>query len=548
MTLKSISIQNVGGIARCCIDFGVGFTVITGESGAGKSSVVRAIELASGKRANSSLIRAGEDEAGVEAVFDGSDSGGRHVVRRVVSRKGRGMSFLQGESVPVSVYSQAVSRLVHIQSQFAQMELLDNDRQREMVDSCGGEPLARELAELREVFDLAKAKDAELKKLAARREDVEQKFAATDEILSGMRKLDLRSGMESDLEREIDALERDISTAAKASEGLSRMTGGMSGRGLLSELEVVCGQLLSCISEEDDSADAAEAKRLVMEGLQDIGDFMDIVNGKIGRSPSAMQEDLESLEQQLGLSRKLRRMAGVKNEEELLEWRLAAEDGLAWLSDSYSRLDDLAKETKELRRKASATALSVRDMRRNAAKNLTVRVCALFEDLAMDGIGFRVAFTDLPKLRREGADGVDFELFTDKRSGRVDKIASGGELSRLLLALQLSLPDEWLPPTIIFDEVEAGLGGRAAVLSGMKLLELSRKCQVVLVTHEASIAALGDCHYVVRKHEGESRVLKIEGADRVRELARMLSGNPDLAEAQEHARRLLTHPQTPQNI
>jgi DNA repair protein RecN (Recombination protein N) len=150
---------------------------------------------------------------------------------------------------------------------------------------------------------------------------------------------------------------------------------------------------------------------------------------------------------------------------------------------------------------------------------------------------------------------VEFTLFTGKRSpeseqsgterpgaersGRVDKIASGGELSRLLLALQLSLPDEWLPPTLVFDEVEAGLGGKAAVLSGLKLQELSRRCQVLLVTHEASIAALGDLHYVVRKQDGESRVSKVEGEDRVHEVARMLAGNPDLPEAQEHARRLL---------
>lgn len=231
MTLKNISIQNVGGIARCDIAFGLGFTVITGESGAGKSSVVRAIELASGKRASGSLIRAGEDEAGVEAVFDNSDLGGRYVASRVVSRKGRGAACLQSESVPMTVYSQAVSRLVHIQSQFAQMELLDNDKQREMVDSCGGEPLARVAAELREVFDLARTKDGELKKLAARRAEAEQKFARAGEILSGMKKLDLRTGMEADLEREIAALERDISSAKRASDGLARMTGGMSGRG-----------------------------------------------------------------------------------------------------------------------------------------------------------------------------------------------------------------------------------------------------------------------------------------------------------------------------
>ena len=107
------------------------------------------------------------------------------------------------------------------------------------------------------------------------------------------------------------------------------------------------------------------------------------------------------------------------------------------------------------------------------------------------------------------------------------------------MALQLSLPDEWLPPTIVFDEVEAGLGGRAAVLSGMQLKKLSRKCQVILVTHEASIAALGDSHVLIQREDGETLTKKIDGEERVREIARMLSGSPDMMEAQEHARILL---------
>ena len=157
----------------------------------------------------------------------------------------------------------------------------------------------------------------------------------------------------------------------------------------------------------------------------------------------------------------------------------------------------------------------------------------------MGGITFGISFTGLQKLRRDGADDVEFILTDGSRSGAVGKIASGGELSRLLLALQLSLPDEWLPPTIIFDEVEAGLGGRAAVLSGLQLKELSRRCQVILVTHEASIAALGDSHVLIQRVNGESAMKEIDGEERVREIARMLSGSPDMSEAQDHARMLL---------
>ena len=216
-----------------------------------------------------------------------------------------------------------------------------------------------------------------------------------------------------------------------------------------------------------------------------------------------------------------------------------AAESLEWLETSYAQLEDLSQRSRDLKRRASALALVLREGRRTAASALEARVNALLADLGMEGIEFSVVLKELTKLRRSGADEAEFLLTAGKRSGRVDKIASGGELSRLLLALQLSLPDEWLPPSLVFDEVEAGLGGRAAVLSGVKLKELSRRCQVVLVTHEASIAALGDAHILVRREGGESQVRRVEGEERVTEIARMLSGTPNLTEARDHARRLL---------
>ena len=183
--------------------------------------------------------------------------------------------------------------------------------------------------------------------------------------------------------------------------------------------------------------------------------------------------------------------------------------------------------------------MEIRHARHNAAEILASRVNAVLNELAMGGITFGINLAGLQKLRRDGADSAEFFLRDGSRSGPVGKIASGGELSRLLLALQLSLPDEWLPPTIVFDEVEAGLGGKAAVLSGMQLKKLSRKCQVILVTHEASIAALGDSHILIQRIDGESAMKNIDGEERVKEIARMLSGSPDLSEARKHAKILL---------
>lgn len=546
--LQELSVRNVGGISSTSLSLRNGFTVITGESGAGKSSIVRAIELVAGKRAQGSFIRAGEEEASADAVFSTSPTlrlseldeklqpaEGTFFTKRALSRSGRGRASLQGEAVPLNVYSSAVSRLIHIQSQFAQMELLDTDRQLAMVDSCGGDDLRNALRELREIFEEARLKERELKEIADRRAEIEQQYANAAEVVPLVKKVNPTAGLEASLERDIADLSRRLAARTRTTQSLDRLTGGLSEQGLLDELNNVCRTLIDCMAPDA----ATDCARLLQEGLQHFRDLSDMAHRQAGGSPAALTGEIEELERRLGALRKLRRMAGAKSEEELLAWCEGAVDALAWLEESYERLEKVTQEARELRRQASRLALAIRDRRKCAAAALEERVNALFKDLAMDGIGFRIAFIELPRLRRDGADGVEFTLFTDKRSGRVDKIASGGELSRLLLALQLSLPDEWLPPTLVFDEVEAGLGGKAAVLSGLKLQELSRKCQVLLVTHEGSIAALGDEHYVVKKKDGESRVSKVEGEERVRELARMLSGNPDLPEAQEHARKLL---------
>jgi DNA repair protein RecN (Recombination protein N) len=552
--LKDLSIRNVGGVSRCDLSLRGGFTVVTGESGAGKSSIVRAIELVAGKRAQSSFIRAGEEEASVDVVFltdarlpDLDENlqpvEGSFFARRALSRSGRGRASLQGAAVPLNLYSASASRLIHIQSQFAQMELLDTDRQLAMVDSCGGAELAALLRELREVFARARQKERELKELSDRRLEIERKYANAAEAVPLIRKVSPAEGLEASLESEIGEVSRRLAGAAKFAQNLDRLTGGLSGQGLLDELNNVCGTLLDCMPEggSDPDEEAENCARLLRDGMQNFQDLAGSLRRGAGSSPEALSLEIEELEGRLGMLRKLRRLAGAKREEDLLVWCAGVTEGLSWLEGSYDRLEEFTREARELRRQASHLALSVRELRRRAASELETRVNVLFGDLAMDGIGFAVTFVELPRLRRDGADSVEFTLFTGQRSGRVDKIASGGELSRLLLALQLSLPDEWLPPTLVFDEVEAGLGGKAAVLSGLKLQELSRKCQVLLVTHEASIAALGDEHFVVRKKDGESRVLRVEGEDRVRELARMLSGNPDLPEAQDHARKLLNH-------
>ena len=544
--LERLTLWNIGGIRRADLAFGRGLTVITGESGAGKSSVVRAIELVGGKRGEVQLLRAGEDEGGAEACF-GTDARfpelsdalqpeeGTLLARRTLLRGGRARSSLQGLQIPLATYSVAAARLLRIQSQFAQMELLDDARQLAMLDSCTSREARDTARELCRVFDEARARSQELRAMSRRREEIERRYANAQEVLALVRKVAPEPGLEAGLEASLTELVRRIVRRERAQDALNRLFGGLSEPGLLDGVKNAVETFQELLPDEA----RQRVQQRLREGLHAIEDAVDEAREELsGQEEDAGERD--RLETRLGALRRLKRLSGSVDEEGLLTYCREASLNLEWLEKSYPQLEELTGESLKLRKRANALAMELRRSRQEAAAALSQRVNALLKDLAMEGTSFELHLRELGKLRRDGADEAEFALRDGTRVGRVDKIASGGELSRLLLALQLSLPQEWTPPTLVFDEVEAGLGGRAAVLSGMKLKELSRNAQVILVTHEASIAALGDAHVLIQRSGGESQIEAIEGEARVREIARMLSGSPDLAEAQEHARRLLT--------
>ena len=543
--IEELSLWNIGGVRRAALSFGPGLTVITGESGAGKSSVVRALELAAGRRGDAQLLRAGEEEGGAEARFrldaplpEGDDSlpleEGVLRARRLLARSRPSRASLQGAQVSLTAYSNAVSRLIHIQSQFAQMTLLEGERQLAMIDSCTPPSVREAAAELRRAFDQARARDGELRAMTQRRDDIERRYANANEVLNLIRRVAPEPGLEASLEASLSELARRIARRERARVNLDRLFGGLSEQGLLGGVRSAFESLLEALPRDE----GREARRSVEEGLHLLEEAADRARDALEGEGDDLQER-DRVEARLGALRRLRRLSGTEDEAALLEWGRDAAESLTWLEENYHRFEELSRESLDLKRRANALAMELRRGRQAAAAELAEGVSALLGDLAMGGTAFEVHFRELDKLRRGGADEVEFALRSGQRVGRVDKVASGGELSRLLLALQLALPDQWLPPTLVFDEVEAGLGGRAAVLSGMKLKELSRRCQVILVTHEASIAALGDAHILVQRVEGESQIRPVEGEERAREIARMLSGSPDLEEARRHARTLL---------
>jgi DNA repair protein RecN (Recombination protein N) len=218
---------------------------------------------------------------------------------------------------------------------------------------------------------------------------------------------------------------------------------------------------------------------------------------------------------------------------------------MKWLALSRAELEEKQAAASRMRAEAGALARKLRTLREGAAADFESKVNGHLADLAMDGSRFSAEIVRHDKVRVSGAESAVFALaWNGAAAGPVSKVASGGELSRILIAIQASLAEAdkrgsgQLPGALVFDEVEAGLGGRTALLAGEKLKELSRGCRVILITHEAAIAAMASQHFVVRRTGDETEVFEISGEERAREIARMLAGS-ESAEAMDHARALL---------
>ncbi len=545
--LEELWLKSIGGVDQARLQFTPGLTVITGESGAGKSSLVRALELVGGKRAQSAAIRAGDDEAAVEAYFfvDGNfpqvdeayqPQEGSFCVRRELSRSGRGKAFIQGIPVPLNKIGEITSGLLTIQSQFAQLELLAPEQQLRIMDGCGGPELLETRRKLEELFHAILADERVLRGIRQREQYILDHYGQAEELATFLQRSGWDPESEEQLAQDYAQTEEEFQRYRELRHRYRLLLDPETG-GLLKEIKDLLEGLGDLLPPELRERAEAAAERLC-DGLDGLAEVLgDLAPQERLSELEAALERLESLE---GRLRKYKRIASVQTLSELLQYSHKATEELRWLESAQEQQRLLSQRIAQSRYQAAQEAKRLRELRLAAAEGLQRAVTAHLADLAMERSRFVVKVTETTKLRASGAEQVEFLL--ERGDGNplpVAKAASGGELSRILLALQLALPPELMATTIVFDEVEAGLGGRAAHLTGLKLRQLAHRIQVLLVTHEASIAALADRHYLVERTGELSSIHRLEGEDRVRELARMLSGDPSSEKALSHGRQLL---------
>ncbi len=551
--LLSLAIRDVVLIDRLDLSFRTGLCVLTGETGAGKSILLDALGLALGVRAESGLVRQGADQASVTAEFSlASDhpvrqrladagiaaEGDTLVLRRIVGKDGRSRAFVDDQPASVSLLRQVGELLVEIEGQFAQRGLLDETTHRRLLDEFGGYPAALEglgVAWRSWTAIARERREAEAALAAARAEEEYLRHS-----LAEIDVLDPRSG-EGDALTDDRALLMNRERLIEALEAALLDLGGE--RGGERSLHTAARHLERLLDRAGGRLDPALAalQRAALEAREATEQIEAIVRG-LGND----RKRLDSIEERLFALRALARKHAVSIDD-LPRVRTEFAARIAALDDGSDRVVRLQRLEQETRSAYIAAAEVVTRERRRAAKSLDAAVMKELAPLRLEKARFATVITDLDDSNwgEAGRERVHFEVATNPGSaaGPLSKIASGGELARFMLALKVVLAMSSPVPTLVFDEVDSGIGGAVAAAVGERLERLGRDLQVLVVTHSPQVAARGTHHWRVAKSQAATRTLtrvdELTLDERCEEIARMLSGAAITAEARAAAASLI---------
>ncbi|PZF53815.1 DNA repair protein RecN [Curtobacterium sp. MCSS17_008] len=556
--IEEIVISDLGVIGETTLELGPGFTVVTGETGAGKTMIVTALGLLLGARADAGSVRRGAasavvegrwhvpEHAGVaERVEDagGTVEDGELILTRTVSAEGRSRATVGGRSAPVAVLGELADQLVTVHGQSDQIRLTSASAQRAALDGFGGKAVRRSLDAYVAAYDTWQAHTGELETLVRDRDDrvaeAERIRAASDEIEAA----DPQPGEDVELAERAERLgnlEELRLAAGTAHEALSSES--------LDGVADVVGLVEAARRAVERVAGSDAALQPVLEQLTELGiqasDASASLSSYLGSLEPDAGHDLELINERRALLANLTRKYG-ETVDDVIAYGQRASDRLLELDGDDDRIAALQQAVEQDEQTLEQAAAALTAARTKAAADLAKRVTAELRTLAMAGATLVVEVTDAGEYRRHGRDQVAILLQphsgTDPRP--IGKGASGGELSRVMLAIEVVMAGSTTVPTFVFDEVDAGVGGAAAIEIGRRLAKLAERTQVIVVTHLAQVAAFANNHLnVVKDASGavtSSSVRRLEGEDRLQEMARLLSGLGDSASGMEHARELL---------
>lgn len=538
--LLELHIAGLGVIEDVTLEPGRGLSVLTGETGTGKTMVTVGLALALGRRARSGMVRRGSRGASVEARFDvrGAPAAGEWaedgdlILARNVRSDGRSAARAGGQLAPLSTLERLGEGLVEVHGQHQTQRLLQPAAQLAFLDRFAGGGHVELVDRYRQAYSAMREARAEVERLDQEARDRERE---KDLLAYQVREIEAaapRLGETAELEAE----ESRLAHAERIRDRIGVAVAALSDEGAGADAARAAAAAVEDAAEVDSGAvDLARRLNSLAEELSDAASGLRAYADAVDLDPGR----LEAVRDRIGAIRGLERKYG-EGEEGVLAYLEEARSRLATLEGAGEERERLAETLGRLEAECADVAARITETRRDAAPRLGEGLMGELAELGMSGATVGVRLTEERGLGPDGAEGAVL-LFSGgpgQEPQPLGSVASGGELSRTMLACRTVLADLDDVPTLVFDEVDAGIGGRAGVAVGRRLSRLARTRQVLVVTHLPQIACFADRHFRVSKEAGTAAVTLLEGAERVEELSRMLSGMPT-EEAATHAEQLL---------
>ena len=566
--LQEISIRNLGIIDQTTLELGAGLNVLTGETGAGKTMILTALSLVLGGKSDSSLVRTGTERLVATAQFSlpkvseevreisestGTDiSEGSLILTRTVNSDGKSKAVAGGTTVPATTLANFADQLIEIHGQAANHQIVKPARQRELLDRYAGKKFSDALNSYQEIFSSYNDLKARIKAAVDSASKKDREIVELEEFLQAWQKLKAVRGEYAETSSQIARLSsvEDLRAAsAGATQALSDETAGAltvlgSARRFLDQAKGKDAKL------DEISTTIAEGFYLIDDAARELSSYLTSLEADPGKLDAlqARKAEINAFLKKYGSS--------SEADEDLVQLAArakGAKEAIADLNGGEDRIKELQIQLSEIKKVLINSARTLTKLRTDASLTLSKLVTAEINALAMPHTQFSIAITspDYSGALKEsdftvlGCDEIAMQIQGHAGAPLIalGKGASGGEMSRIMLALEVVLAQTHPVGTYIFDEVDAGVGGKAAIEVGRRLAALAKHTQVIVVTHLPQVAAWADTHFVVKKNNdgsvSQSDVIKLEEKARVEEIARMLAGLEGSASAQEHAGELL---------
>ena len=549
--IEKLFIQNYAIIDELEIDFSNKLNIITGETGAGKSIIVGALGLILGERADSTALVNKEKKCFVEGTFDVQskkevrlflkendfDESDQLIIRRDISPNGKSRAFVNDTPVTLSQLNELTSLLVDLHQQFDTLELEQGYFQREVLDALAAQ--SDPLTAYQLVFKKWQASKKELEILSGQKKQFEKEFDYNQFQYNELEEAAFRENELEELDIELKLLNNSEGIKAALSRAQNDLVEGETP--LISKLKILINQLQTCSSLHPEMPSILQRLQSLQIELQDISAEIDRINDDINYDP----EKIEEIDNRLSAGYKLLKKHGVKTTNELLEIKQQLEQKLQAVLNIEEQIELKEKETERALAEAQQRALKISEGRKKQIRPLEEKVNNLLAQVGMPNAKLRVELRSNEELNFYGSEKIEF-LFDANESGQfqpIRKVASGGELNRLMLCIKSLIAQSVDLPTMIFDEIDTGISGEAARQVGIIMKGLASKRQIICITHQPQIAGKADAHFFVYKKVAggavKTNIRQLTNEERITAIAKMLSGEKPTIAAMENAREMV---------